>query len=218
MPLTIDVVSDVVCPWCFIGKRRLAAAIEQYGRDRPGAPAPQVTWRPFQLNPQLDASGMPRAEYVQRKFGRSGAEVYARVAQVGRSVGIDFSFERIVRQPNTLLAHALIALGAEHGRQEDIVEALFRAYFLEGRDLTDAATLHAVALAAGLPEKAVAACLADPEARALMAAEDARARELGIQGVPFFIFNRQYAVSGAHEPEVLLQAMLQAERAAAEPA
>jgi len=216
MPLSIDVVSDVVCPWCFIGKRRLAAALELYAQERPEAPLPQVTWRPFQLNPQLDEAGMPRAEYVQRKFGRSGAEVYARVAQVGRSVGIDFAFERIARQPNTLLAHALIALAAEHGRQEEIVEALFRAYFLEGRDLTAAAVLTEVALGSGLPATAVEACLANPEARALMAAEDARARELGVQGVPFFIFNRQYAVSGAHEPEILLQAMLQAERAAAE--
>jgi predicted DsbA family dithiol-disulfide isomerase len=215
MPLTIDVVSDVVCPWCYIGKRRLAAALELYARERPGAPAPRVTWRPFQLNPQMAEAGMPRAEYVQRKFGRSGAEVYARVAQVGKSVGIDFAFDKIARQPNTLAPHALIALGAEHDLQDEVVEALFRAYFLEGRDLTDPAALREVAVGAGLPQKAVDVCLANAEARQLMAAEDEQARAMGVEGVPFFIFNRQYAVSGAHEPEVLLQAMLQAERAAA---
>jgi len=216
MPLTIDVVSDVVCPWCFIGKRHLAAALDLYARERPDAPAPQVTWRPFQLNPQMDEAGMPRAEYVQRKFGRSGAEVYGRVAQVGKSVGIDFAFDRIVRQPNTLAPHALIALSAEHDLQDEIVEALFRAYFLDGRDLTDMAVLTAVAVGAGLPQEDVSARLASPDVRRLIAAEDEQARGMGVEGVPFFIFNSQYAVSGAQEPEVLLQAMLQAEWAAAE--
>jgi predicted DsbA family dithiol-disulfide isomerase len=216
MPLTIDVVSDVVCPWCFIGKRRLAAALALYRQERPGAPAPQVTWRPFQLNPQMAEAGMPRAEYVQRKFGRGSTEVYARVTQVGKSVGIDFAFDRIVRQPNTLVPHALIALGGEHDLQDEVVEALFRAYFLDGRDLTDPAVLTTIAVGAGLPQEAVDACLANAKARELMAAEDEQARRMGVEGVPFFIFNRQYAVSGAQEPEVLLQAMMQAERSAAE--
>jgi len=218
MPLTIDVVSDVVCPWCYIGKRRLAAALERYAQERPEAPAPQVSWRPFQLNPQMAAAGMPRAEYVQRKFGRGGTEVYARVAQVGKSVGIDFAFDRITRQPSTLAPHALIALGAEHGLQDPVVEALFRAYFLDGRDLTDPAVLATIAVDAGLARQAVDACLASAEARAQVAAEDEQARGMGVEGVPFFVFNRQYAVSGAHEPDVLLQAMLQAERAAPQPA
>jgi len=215
MPLTIDVVSDVVCPWCFIGKRRLAAALELYEKERADALAPQVTWRPFQLNPQMVEAGMPRDEYVRRKFGRSGTEVYARVSQVGKSVGIDFAFDRITRQPNTLAPHALIALGAEHGVQDQVVEALFRAYFLESRDLTDPATLASVVVAAGLPRDAVDACLASAEARQAIAAEDEQARGMGVEGVPFFIFNGRYAISGAHEPEVLVQAMLQAEAAPA---
>lgn len=211
MPLTIDIVSDVVCPWCFVGKRKLATALDLYAKERPDEPAPQVTWRPFQLNPQMPAEGMLRSDYVARKFGRSGTEVYARVSQAGKSVGIDFAFDRIVRQPNTLAPHALIALAGEHGRQDEVVDALFHAYFLDGRDLTDAATLTEVATGAGLPRDAVEACLADEQARRTVATEDEQAREMGVSGVPCFIFNGRSAVSGAHDPQTLLQAMLQAE-------
>ncbi len=216
MPLTIDIVSDVVCPWCFVGKRKLAAALDLYAKERPDAPAPAVTWRPFQLNPQMPAEGMPRSDYVQRKFGRSGSEVYARVSQAGKSVGIDFAFDKIQRQPNTLAPHALIALAAEHGKQDQVVDAFFDAYFLNGRDLTDPATLTEIAVGAGLPQDAVAACLADDAARRAVAHEDEQARQIGVSGVPFFIFNGRYAVSGAHDPETLLQAILQSEAATAD--
>ncbi|MGB8436285.1 MAG: DsbA family oxidoreductase [Burkholderiales bacterium] len=216
MPLTIDIVSDVVCPWCFVGKRKLATALDLYAKERPDAPAPRVTWRPFQLNPQMPAAGMLRADYVQRKFGRSGTEVYARVSQAGKAVGIDFAFDRIVRQPNTLAAHALIALADKHGKQDEVVDALFHAYFFDGRDLTDVATLTEVATGAGLPRDAVEGCLADEQARRTVAAEDERAREMGVSGVPCFIFNGRTAVSGAHEPQTLLQAMLQSESATAD--
>jgi predicted DsbA family dithiol-disulfide isomerase len=112
-PLTIDVVSDVVCPWCYIGKRRLEAALELYAQAKPDAPPPKVSFHPFQLNPDLPPEGMLRADYVARKWGgRPSSEVYARVSGVGKSVGIDFEFDRIVRQPNTKAAHALIALAA----------------------------------------------------------------------------------------------------------
>ncbi len=213
MTLAIDVVSDVVCPWCFIGKRRLEEALAQYAAERPDAPAPEVTWRPFQLNPGLPAEGMPRAEYITRKFGARGGAVYDRVAMVGRQVGIDFAFDRIIRQPNTLAAHSLIGLAGTQGRQDAVKEAFLRAYFLDGVDLTARENLVAIAASAGLDRAAVEACLDDPEARAAVAAEDARARELGIEGVPFFIFNRRLAVSGAQPSEVLLDAMKQAEAA-----
>ena len=169
MPLTIDIVSDVVCPWCFVGKRKLATALDLYAKERPDAPAPRVTWRPFQLNPQMPREGMLRSEYVQRKFGRSGPDVYARVSQAGKTVGIDFAFDRIVRQPNTLAPHVLVALAAEHGKQDEVVDALFHAYFLEGRDLTDAAVLTEVATGTGLPRDAVVSCLADEQARSAVA-------------------------------------------------
>jgi predicted DsbA family dithiol-disulfide isomerase len=211
MTLAIDVVSDVVCPWCFIGKRRLESAIARYVAERPDAPAPEVTWRPFQLNPGLPDEGMPRAEYIARKFGARGGPVYDRVAMVGRQVGIAFAFDRITRQPNTLAAHSLIALARSHGRQDATKEAFLRAYFLDGIDLTARANLVAIATSAGLDRAEVEARLDDPGAREAVAAEDAQAREMGIEGVPFFIFNRRLAVSGAQPSEVLLDAMKQAE-------
>ncbi|MGB7540750.1 MAG: DsbA family oxidoreductase [Burkholderiales bacterium] len=213
MPLAIDIVSDVVCPWCFIGKRRLEAALELYRGRNPDASAPTVTWHPFQLNPDMPAEGIARDEYVRRKFGPERAKnVYDRVAAVGGQVGIPFAFDKVVRQPNTLAAHSLIALAADSGRQDAAVEAFFRAYFLDGRDLTSADTLAEIALAAGLDADDIKAVLASGEAKAHIEAEDKQAREMGVEGVPFFIFNHRIAVSGAQEPEALLEAMLEAEK------
>lgn len=205
--LEIEVISDVVCPWCFIGKRRLEAALARYAEAHPLAEAPRVLWKPFQLNPGLPESGVDRAEYVARKFGAQGTALYARVAAVGKTVGIDFAFDRIARQPNTVAAHSLIALAHDHGSQDAVVEALFRAYFLEGADLTRSEVLSGIAFAAGLPLEAVAACLADPQARARVERENAWAQAIGVTGVPFFVINRRFAVSGAQEPEFLLQAL-----------
>ena len=197
MTLAIDIVSDVVCPWCFIGKRRLEGALALYAKEHPDAPAPAVIWRPFQLNPDLPPEGMARADYVARKFGPRGGAVYDRVSAVGREVGIAFAFDRIVRQPNTLAAHSLIELAGAHGRQDAMKEAFFRAYFLEGVDLTADENLVAIAASIGLDRAAAEEWLANSDARAAAAAEDARAREIGIEGVPFFIFNGRVGVSGA---------------------
>ena len=217
-PLTIEVVSDVVCPWCFIGKRRLEAALELYAQAKPDAPAPKVSFHPFQLNPDLPPEGMLRADYVARKWrGRSSAEVYARVSGVGKSVGIDFEFDRIVRQPNTKPAHALIMLAAEHGVQPAVKEAMMRAYFIDGRDLTDIDTLVEVAERAGLDPRRARTHLADPDALRAIDEADLQARRIGVEGVPFFIFNRRYAVSGAQEAQALLDAMIASEAPADEP-
>ena len=214
MSLSIDIVSDVVCPWCFIGKRRLEGALALYANENPDAPAPAVAWRPFQLNPGMPAEGMARADYVARKFGPRGRAVYDRVAAMGREVGIDFAFDRITRQPNTLAAHSLIQLAGARGRQDAMAEALFRAYFLDGVDLTSRDNLLEIAASAGLDRGAAAEWLDNTEAREAAAAEDARARENGIEGVPFFVFNRRLAVSGAQPAEVLLDAMKQAQATA----
>ena len=212
MPLTIDIVSDVVCPWCFIGKRRLEGALALYAKAHPDAPAPAVTWRPFQLNPGMPDEGMAREEYVRRKFGGQGGAVYDRVSAVGREVGIAFRFDQIKRQPNTLAAHSLIELAEARSAQDAVVEAMFKAYFLDGVDLTDRASLVATAAGAGLDRAEVEEWLDNAQAREVAAAEDARAREIGIEGVPFFIFNSRVGVSGAHPSEALLEAMKQAEQ------
>ena len=219
--LDIEIISDVVCPWCYVGKRQIEAALALYAEQNPGADRPRVTWKPFQLNPQLPAEGMSRQDYVTRKFGAARSkDVYARVTAVGAEHGIAFAFERIVRQPNTLAAHSLIALagagdGVDNGLQDRVKEAFLHAYFIDGVDLTSAENLVAIAAAAGLDRAAAERCLADPEARQAVAREEQRARALGVEGVPFFIFNGRLAVSGAQGAAALLEAMRQAETAAA---
>ena len=213
MTLAIDIISDVVCPWCFVGKRRMEAALELYRERNPEAAEPKLTWHPFQLNPDMPPEGVDRDEYVRRKFGPERAgQVYGRITAVGMEVGIPFDFAKVTRQPNTLAAHSLIALAIDAGKQDAVVEAFFRAFFLEGRDLTSAETLAGIAVGAGLDEGDVKAFLGSADARAHIEAEDKQAREIGVEGVPFFIFNRRLAVSGAQAPEVLLEAMLEAEK------
>jgi predicted DsbA family dithiol-disulfide isomerase len=207
MTVRIDVISDVVCPWCFIGKRRLSRALEllRVGAERPEAI--EVVWHPFQLNPDLPPQGIDRQEYVQRKFGARSEDVYDRVSAAGRTVGLEFAFQNIVRQPNTAAAHQLIALAREHGRQDEVVESLFRGYFLEGVDLTSPENLVSLAQRAGLAPEAVRAGLADDAQRQQVLDEDSEARALGVSGVPFFIFAQRIAVSGAQEPETLVRAL-----------
>lgn len=209
----IEVFSDVVCPWCFIGKRRLEEALRRLAAAAPSSAPPQVQWRAFQLNPGLPADGMERGEYVRRKFGSQAGGIYTRVAAAGQQVGIAFAFDRIARQPNTVDAHRLIRLAGSQSRQDAMVETLFQAYFLEGADLTSPAVLLDLAQRAGLERALAQAWLSDDGTRAAVEDEDRQARELGVQGVPFFVLNRRLAVSGAQEPEVLLGAI---ERAAGE--
>jgi predicted DsbA family dithiol-disulfide isomerase len=175
-----------------------------------------VAWLPFQLNPELPEAGVDRADYVRRKFGHAAPQIYARVAGVGRSVGIAFAFEAIARQPNTVAAHQLIALAGPAGRQDQMVETLFRAYFLEGADLTQRATLAALAQRSGVDPARALACLDDPLQRQAVLDAQRDGRELGVEGVPLFLFNRRLALSGAHEPQVLQAAIEQAARDAAE--
>jgi predicted DsbA family dithiol-disulfide isomerase len=171
-----------------------------------------VRWLPFQLNPDLPASGMPRREYIERKWGPGrGPEVYARVAAAGRSVGVPFAFENITVQPNTLEAHRLLHYGEQQGRQDELAEELFKAYFTEGADITDRETLASVAERAGLDREKAAAYLTSDTDRDLVQQRDVEARSAGIGGVPFFIFNQRVGVSGAQDSETLLQAMEQAQ-------
>jgi len=193
----IEVASDVVCPWCYIGKRRLEKALALLKDEI----KPQLRWLPFQLNPGMPKEGMPRAEYRKAKFGsleRSRA-LDARVIAEGKSEGIEFAFDRIERTPNTSEAHKLIAL-AEN--QNAVVDALFRAYFEEAKDIGDPAVLAEIATRCGVkgwPE----------EARDVSAVEE-EVRAMGISAVPTFIFERRSGVSGAYPAEQLAAAMREA--------
>jgi predicted DsbA family dithiol-disulfide isomerase len=213
MALTIDVISDVVCPWCFIGKRHLESALAEWRKDHPDEEQPQVRWHPFQLNPQLPRDGVPRAEYIATKFGgpQRAKEIYARVANAGARAGIAFDFDRIAVQPNTLNAHRLIHHAGFSSRQDAMAEALFRGYFLEGADLSRDDTLADIAARAGFDRNEIRAYLASDEDKALIEDQDQHARSLGVEGVPFFIVNRRYAVSGAQPPEAILDAMAKAQ-------
>jgi len=206
--LVVDVVSDVVCPWCYIGKRKLEATLSELREHEPDLQA-AVRWHPFQLNPDLPAEGVDRLEYLKAKFGSKARsdEIYARVKRVGKEVGIDFEFDRIARVPNTLPAHSLIAWTQHRGdpaATDAVVEMLFRAFFVEGRSLSERVELARIASEAGL---AWTQAQSSSELRAEVEAEDREAREVGINGVPFFIFNGKTAVAGAHDPQTLLRAI-----------
>jgi predicted DsbA family dithiol-disulfide isomerase len=191
------VASDVVCPWCYIGKRRLEKAL-QIVEDEVET---ELRWLPFQLNPGMPREGMPRAQYREAKFGsiERSRQLDARVIAEGRSEGIEFAFDRIERTPNTTAAHQLIALAADQNR---VVDALFRAYFEEAKDIGDPAVLAQIAAQCGVegwPQKAGDVSALEGEVRAM-----------GISAVPTFIFDRKSGVSGAYPAETLAKAMREA--------
>ena len=201
--MLVEIYSDAICPWCYIGKRRL----ERARAMRPELRI-ELKWRAFQLNPWMPAEGMSRAEYLAAKFGAADAErVYGAIRRIGLSEGVDFAFERIRRTPNTVDAHRLIRWAARQGAnggEDHLVEALFQAYFLKARDIGDPAVLTEVADGAGYDAAAAAMYLASDEDVDAVRAEDAGARQMGVQGVPCFIVDRRYAVSGAQEPEYFM--------------
>jgi len=173
---------------------------------------PAVRWLPFQLNPDIPAQGMPRADYIARKFGARGKGNYERVAKVGETVGIPFAFDNITVQPNTVNAHRLLHYAEQQSKQDAVAEKLFEAYFINGANLTDFDALADVAAKAGLDRAQTKTWLESDADRETVLGADIEARGAGIGGVPFFIFNRKIGVSGAQDPETLLQAMLQAMR------
>jgi predicted DsbA family dithiol-disulfide isomerase len=199
--MRLDIYSDTICPWCFVGKRRLERALA--ARPQPGL---QVRWRAFQLNPGMAADGMDRRTYLDLKFGGSerADRIYEAVRQAGRGEGIAFAFDRIRRTPNTLASHRLLRL-ASGSRQSALVEALFTAYFLRGADLGDKRVLADIAVGVGLGRSEVEAFLDSRTETDAVLAEDAQARRQGINGVPCFVFNGRFALSGAQEPEALFQ-------------
>ena len=192
--MKLEVASDVICPWCYIGKRRLERALSLLKNEL----SPQIRWLPFQLNPGMPKEGVPRAEYRRAKFGslERSRQLDARVIAEGKREGIDFAFDRIQRTPNTTQAHRLIALAED---QNAVVDALFRAYFEDAKDIGDPAVLADIAAQCGVkgwPERA-------PDVSAL---ED-EVRAMGISAVPTFIFDRKSGISGAYPAQTLAQAI-----------
>lgn len=193
----IEIISDVVCPWCFIGKRRLERALATWPAD-----PVEIGWRPFALNPDMPAGGMDRAAYLETKFGgaEKAAAIYERVRQIGLEENIVFAFERINHTPNTLDAHRLIHYAAAQDAQDAVVEGIFAAYFLDGRDLSRNETLAEIAADAGLDQAETLSWLASNADAEVTLEEIAMAQRMGVSGVPCFVFERKYALSGAQEP------------------
>jgi predicted DsbA family dithiol-disulfide isomerase len=212
--MQIDFISDTVCPWCFIGKRRLARAIAM----RP-AISFDVRYRPYRLDPSLPKGGMDRAAYMEAKFGKSGGveEAQKVIATEGAKEGIEFDFAAIRRAPNTLDSHRLIRWAALTGAQDEVVERLFAAYFENGEDIGDIRILADIADVSGMDGAQVADMLESDQDLALVEREDQLAREMGVTGVPAMIFANKVAVSGAREPQVLTMVIDKALEMAAQP-
>ncbi|HEY2035208.1 MAG TPA: DsbA family oxidoreductase [Rhizomicrobium sp.] len=200
--MQIDIVSDTVCPWCFIGKRRLEKALAL----RPDIEF-DIRWRAYRLDPSIPPEGVDRKQYIQAKFGNNPNRQAMQDAlqQAGQSEGIAFAFDRIARSPNTLDSHRLIRWSASAGVQNEVVERLFEAYFEDGRDIGNPDVLVEIASDAGMDSATVADLLEQGTDRELIENEDALAHRLGISGVPTFIFQNKYLVSGAHDPDQLVK-------------
>jgi predicted DsbA family dithiol-disulfide isomerase len=197
----IDFIFDTVCPWCYVGKRRFERALAQ----RPDSRA-EIRWRPFLLNPDLPLDGIDRRTYLDRKFGGPSRvnRINAAVAAAGKAEGIEFDFDRITRTPNTLNSHRLIRFAGQLGRESEMVERLYQAYFQEGRDIGDLGELYALALDMGLPAQVRDYLRSDTDISAVLG-ENARAHRLGVNGVPCLILDGTYALAGAQEPDILLR-------------
>ena len=203
-PMMIDVWSDVVCPWCYIGEKRLEQALAQ----RPEL-AVEIRWQPFQLRPDMPAQGEPWGAFAFEKFGgiARAQAAFNQVTTVGREVGLEFNFDRVTSAPNTVDAHRLILLAGEYGLQWPLATALFAAYFSDGRNLNDHAQLVEIAVGVGLDGAAVRALLASDAKIADVQHNQESATQLGVQGVPFYVLDQRYAVSGAQPVGVFLRAL-----------
>lgn len=210
-PLVIDVVSDVVCPWCYLGKRRLERALTL-------VPATDIVvrWHPFQLDPTIPPGGMDRGDYMRQKFGDLSRleAAHERLVAFGKEEGVDYRFDAIERSPNTLDAHRAVRW-TPVAQQDGIVEALFKAYFTEGRDVGDHAVLADIGSRFGLDREALLARLMTDEDREVVRAEIAEAQRIGVTGVPCFIVGERYAVMGAEQPQVIAGAIEKAAQEAA---
>ena len=195
---TLDIISDPICPWCYIGKAKLDRALEA-ASDHPF----EIQWRPFQLNPDMPAEGMDRREYLEWKFGgREGAvKVYSEIAKTAEAAGLDIAFEKIKRTPNTLNAHRLIRWAHVEEKQSQVVSQLFKRYFREGQDISDIDVLVDVATTVGMDGDLIRRLLDGDSDLAETIAEDKKAREMGVQGVPCFIIGASYAVQGAQNTD-----------------
>lgn len=200
--MRIEFIFDTVCPWCYVGKRRFERALAQ----RPGTRV-DIRWRPFLLNPDIPLDGIDRRAYLDRKFGGPSRvqRIHGAVAAAGQVEGIEFAFDRITRAPNTLNSHRMIRFACGMGREAEIVEAIYHAYFCEGIDIGSVGELVAIGRRLGLPDAELEGYLLSDADLAAVMNDNARAHRLGVNGVPCLILDGTYALAGAQEPDILLR-------------
>jgi predicted DsbA family dithiol-disulfide isomerase len=201
-PMQIDIFSDTVCPWCYLGKRRFELALAARPQYEP-----RINWRPFELNPDLPWDGVERAGYLAAKFGDTSriADSQAALVKHGEEVGLQFRFELIERLPNTRRSHLLIAHAARHNLASEVKERVMQAYFEEGCNIGEVEELVRLGVEAGLAEREARAAVVLREGQDGVVAAERHAAVLGITGVPTFIFDRQYSVSGAQEIDTFVR-------------
>ena len=200
--MKIEYIFDTVCPWCYVGKRRFERALSM----RPGARV-DIRWRPFLLNPDIPLDGIDRRAYLDRKFGGPARvqRVHSAVSAAGEAEGITFAFDKITRAPNTLNSHRMIRFATALGRDGETVEAIYKGYFCEGRDIGSIMELVAIGESVGLPGHELEDYLLSDTDIAVVMNDNARAHRLGVNGVPCLVLDGMYAVAGAQEPDVLLR-------------
>lgn len=203
--LTIDLVSDLVSPWCYLAQRRLSRALAAID----GACVPRIRWQPFEINPAMASSGMAVDAYLETVFGSAaaGREILADVKVAGEDEGIAFDFDRVASVPNTMAAHRLVLLAEERDRSEAVSRALFRGFFEQGRDIGDLEVLTSLAAGEGFDPAETRRYLDSDRHRDTVRARQAEVQGAGLTGVPGVVFNGRYAVMGVQEPEVLIAAM-----------
>lgn len=198
--MRVDIFSDTICPWCYLGKRRFELALAARPQYEP-----QIEWRPFELNPDLPWEGAERAAYMAAKFGDMSKieETQAALMRLGKTVGLEFRFDLIERVPNTRRSHILIAHAARRGLASEVKERIMQAYFEEGSNIGDVEELVRLGVEAGLGEREARSAVVLREGQDGVVAAERHAAALGITGVPTFIFDGQYTISGAQEPAIL---------------
>jgi len=203
--ITIDIVSDVVCPWCYVGKRRLESALDELGNPTDV----EITWHPFQLDPTIPEEGLDRKKYFIKKFGDEGRiqQMSEHLTQVGEQVGIDFHLDEIPNAINTFPLHKLLHVAGQEGFQPEAEEMLFRAYFTDGKDLRDTSVLVELFSKYGWDSEKVTQILADEAIAYAVRQEINHYQSIGVSGVPFFIVNNKYGISGAQPSEIFVKAL-----------
>ncbi len=209
-PIQLDIISDVICPWCYIGKRNLDKVLQSLSET--GTHRVNIMWRPFQLDPQTPPEGYDRAKQMQRKFGADGGrKIYQNILAASEGCNINFAFDKITRTPNTLNAHRLIRWAASTGAQHQVVESLFASYFEQGKDISDKDILLDIARDNMMDVALVQQLLASDVDIAQTQNDDAAARDLGVSGVPAFLVGGKMLLMGAQDPAYLLKFLTRAQ-------